>query len=218
MVDKKFDGFPPRENNESITRIPDSFIDEDMKSLTPGERSIMLVLFREGSNAVSQKQFMEYLSLSRNCIKKSIKNLIKRGYIKKIKKHNSKKQSPSQYVNIYSNEKFPKYNQSLKIPSKMKGVNGFVYLLKGDNLYKIGATTNLKQRLKDIKYKNDFDINLVSHIQTKDMFVLEKYLHNKFSEKRKKYEWFELNKEDVDFIKSLNSENVSNIIDGEGVA
>ena len=84
-------------------------------------------------------------------------------------------------------------------------VNGFVYLIKikDKNKYKIGLTSNLKQRISSLSNQNPFEIKLITAIENNDIYKLESELHKKFADKNIKGEWFELSQKDVDYIKRI---------------
>ena len=72
------------------------------------------------------------------------------------------------------------------------------YLLKDKStrLYKIGRAVDVNKRVRSLEVANP-NLSIVITIE-KDV---EKELHNKYSSKRIKSEWFKLSKEDVDEIK-----------------
>ena len=84
-------------------------------------------------------------------------------------------------------------------------VKGIVYLLKveDEEQYKIGVTKNLSKRLDQISPKMPFELEVKHKIKSDDIYGLENKLHDKFDDKRIKGEWFELDKKDVNYIKSL---------------
>lgn len=88
---------------------------------------------------------------------------------------------------------------------KHKSVKGWVYVLKGEGTgtYKIGKTTNLKARQKWFELHLPFKVSNVCSIATDDCGGLEESLHERFSEKRVNGEWFKLNEEDLQHLKSL---------------
>tara|TARA_R110002012_G_scaffold69173_2_gene179151 strand:+ start:413 stop:778 length:366 start_codon:yes stop_codon:yes gene_type:complete len=75
---------------------------------------------------------------------------------------------------------------------KKKCDNKRVYFMRqGDsNYYKIGYTTNLKQRLKSIQMYSPITITVTA--STKANCKFEKYLHRKYNEYNVRGEWFEL--------------------------
>ena len=84
-----------------------------------------------------------------------------------------------------------------------KKQSGEVYLIKANNFYKIGATSNVKRRISEISTSIPFEISIITTITTDDMYKLEASLHDRFSEKRVNGEWFILEQSDVDYICSL---------------
>lgn len=78
-------------------------------------------------------------------------------------------------------------------------VSGFVYLLQhGDRReYKIGKTGHVLRRHGEIAIELPEQVRSIHTIETDDPSGIEKYWHNRFKEKRKNGEWFELTNEDV---------------------
>ena len=71
---------------------------------------------------------------------------------------------------------------------------GFVYLIRNKDLYKIGITENLEQRMKQLKPDE-----IVATLETEDYEKLEKELHKKFKSKRiPQTEYFRLSKTQLD--------------------
>lgn len=97
--------------------------------------------------------------------------------------------------------------------------DGYVYLvqsLTALSYYKIGRTKKPEQRMKRFEVKLPFEIQPVCFIETKDMYALEKKLHERFADRRADGEFFALSAADVDYIKSLsnNPEAVRQLLDG----
>ena len=94
-----------------------------------------------------------------------------------------------------------------KSPDMRNKDGGFTYIChRNDTLYKIGATSNLKNRMYGQKFnKNSF----VCAIHSIYPFELEKYLHNLYRHKRpNKYkELFTLSSKDLEYIKSIKTMN-----------
>jgi hypothetical protein len=80
---------------------------------------------------------------------------------------------------------------------------GFVYILKGGPYYKIGCTTSLDRRIKQISPALPFEVDLAHAIETEDMYQTEAYLHDRYASKRQNGEWFLLTDKDVADIKGL---------------
>lgn len=81
---------------------------------------------------------------------------------------------------------------------------GYVYLIQSPTgAYKIGRTTNPKDRMKTFSVKLPFEVEYVCLIQTDDMYSLEQSLHKQFATKRVNGEWFQLEPNDVEHIKRL---------------
>lgn len=83
---------------------------------------------------------------------------------------------------------------------------GFIYVLKCGPHYKIGLSQNIDKRIEQLSVTPPFDVELIHTIETDDMYNLESFLHDRFSEKRKNGEWFELDKADIEYIKGLGAQ------------
>ena len=126
--------------------------------------------------------------------------------------------------NIIKNS-FPKDNDFIKclagyfilkaetetIHEQNKTKNGFVYFLKDSELYKIGSTiNNPKSRANALKVGNA-RAKLIGYIKTADCRLLEKIIHEKYSKRRDKGEWFKLSLSTVkEIIKSNNGKLIRN--------
>jgi hypothetical protein len=86
---------------------------------------------------------------------------------------------------------------------KAKANRGNVYLLRAGPYYKIGVSTQVDERIKQLSTLPPFDIELLHTLPTDDMYKLEKQLHERYADKRKNGEWFELDQDDVEYIKGL---------------
>jgi hypothetical protein len=83
---------------------------------------------------------------------------------------------------------------------------GFVYLLQSPTgAYKIGRAIDPEDRLRTFSVKLPFEVEYACLIRTSDMVALERELHQQFEEKRVNGEWFNLDENDVAYIKSLAS-------------
>ena len=79
---------------------------------------------------------------------------------------------------------------------------GFVYLIAGNGLYKIGHAVNLRNRIGDIHRSVPFETELVDSIFIDDMLSLEESLLERFEDRCVKGEWFDLEDKDIELIKS----------------
>ncbi len=74
---------------------------------------------------------------------------------------------------------------------------GFVYLLKSGRYYKVGRTNAVGRRERELAIQLPQKAKVVHSIKTDDPVGIEGYWHNRFSDRRKNGEWFELMAEDV---------------------
>ncbi|SFV55540.1 hypothetical protein MNB_SV-3-1137 [hydrothermal vent metagenome] len=106
-------------------------------------------------------------------------------------------------------EQAEKVKNLLSMKKAIKNKTDLLYLLEANGNYKIGITGNLASRMKDIQTGNPYLVKLVCTIEMEDPQELEQSLHKLFKDKRMMGEWFNLNKKDVKYIKSLRGvENV----------
>jgi hypothetical protein len=87
--------------------------------------------------------------------------------------------------------------------SKPRTTEGFVYLIQGSNAYKIGRAKDPNNRIKTFNVRLPFEVEYLHLIETPDMYTLESQLHQRFASKRVNGEWFRLDMQDIDYIKSL---------------
>lgn len=81
---------------------------------------------------------------------------------------------------------------------------GTIYLIgPANDLYKIGCTTNLSNRLRNLQTAASTVLTLVHSFAVDDMGRAEKYLHTRFAHLRSHGEWFALSPDDVQWISSL---------------
>lgn len=81
--------------------------------------------------------------------------------------------------------------QSIATTQEKRDKSGFVYFLWSDGLCKIGMTNNIKTRVSILTCGNP-DIKLIGYIPSSNMKVLEQRLHERYSKKRHKGEWFNI--------------------------
>lgn len=83
---------------------------------------------------------------------------------------------------------------------------GYVYLVGGNNVYKIGKAKDVPSRLRSF-LQLPFKTRLIHAIPTSDMVWAENYLHRAFAHCRLNGEWFNLALHEVDWICDLTSLN-----------
>jgi hypothetical protein len=83
--------------------------------------------------------------------------------------------------------------ESLSDPNRI----GFVYLAKSGRFYKIGKTNSLGRRGYELALQLPEKPRTIHAIQTDDPSGVEAYWHNRFMDKRKGGEFFDLNASDV---------------------
>jgi len=78
---------------------------------------------------------------------------------------------------------------------------GYVYMQRHGADYKIGFTSSLNKRGRQIQIELPQEIELVHSILTDDPAGVESYWHKRFATKRTRGEWFKLTKADVSAFK-----------------
>jgi len=81
---------------------------------------------------------------------------------------------------------------------------GYIYVLKArlGSYHKIGRTNNPKSRFAMLGIQLPFDVDIVHIAPVDDMYDAEISLHERFADNRVHGEWFELDSEDVDIVRS----------------
>lgn len=74
---------------------------------------------------------------------------------------------------------------------------GFVYLMKSGKYYKIGRSDYPEMREYQIGIKLPEKIKIIHKIKTDDPVGIEKYWHERFKDKRKDGEWFDLTSSEI---------------------
>ena len=95
--------------------------------------------------------------------------------------------------------------ETKEIPKRKITYEGYVYFLKDtrNNIYKIGASKDVNKRNLQISPQLPFKTEVKFIFKTKDMYKLEKELHNFFRGFNLNGEWFDLSKFDENKIKNI---------------
>jgi hypothetical protein len=89
-------------------------------------------------------------------------------------------------------------------PQNRKQIDGYVYLIRIENgLYKIGKAKNIDERIKPFKVSFPMSWEIIHAFMSHDYSKAEITLHERFSDKRTVGEWFTLDEQDVQSIKSI---------------
>lgn len=73
----------------------------------------------------------------------------------------------------------------------------YIYLIECQGYYKIGVATDVGNRVSQMATGNPFEMSVVSVYEFGNADVVEKSIHQRFSEKRLRGEWFLLSAEEV---------------------
>ena|ERR1700731_1472502 len=109
--------------------------------------------------------------------------------------HKPKKLKPSRIRQIYP----PTPTPDSPLPNRCTGHGGFVYLLQaeGTDIYKIGKTKNLSQRLRDIGFISPLPVKLLGFRFCPTPHKKEESLHRHFAKQRLHGEWFRFTETDL---------------------
>lgn len=90
---------------------------------------------------------------------------------------------------------------------KRKDGKGVVYFIRCGDVYKIGATRDLKSRIAAIQTTNPIKCEVVHSIKTNDMKLTERLVQSFYEHRRVMGEWFSLTTLDVFNLKTGNYPN-----------
>lgn len=87
---------------------------------------------------------------------------------------------------------------------------GYVYVIEGATLYKIGATkSTAASRMRALQIGSPVELRIIHAIVTDSPYQLEGLIHKRMKAKRRVGEWFALQPEDLAWIRSLGVPYVS---------
>jgi hypothetical protein len=84
-------------------------------------------------------------------------------------------------------------------------ITGYVYLFQCGSRYKIGTAIDVQRRMKNVQTTCHEKVVLVHAAPSDDPYRAEKFLHLMFGSKRIRNEWFDLSREDVNWILRIKS-------------
>lgn len=88
------------------------------------------------------------------------------------------------------------FRPDLELPT-LQPTEGYVYLFKSQNLYKIGKAIDIDKRKKKVERDVSEELMLIHQISSNDYTRAETILHKRFAHLRKWGEWFDLSASDV---------------------
>ena len=86
------------------------------------------------------------------------------------------------------------------LPEKKRG---WIYIIRANKYYKIGRAQKPIERYSQLATLPPWPTEVVHTFESEDYYVMEKELHDLFSPKRVNGEWFALDDNDVEFLRSL---------------
>ena len=82
-------------------------------------------------------------------------------------------------------------------PTSFAPRDGYVYLIRWEERYKVGRSDDPSRALKEIRAQLPSSASIVHTIKTDDPVGIEAYWHRRFADKRLRGEWFDLSLADV---------------------
>jgi len=115
-----------------------------------------------------------------------------------IRNYRNPKGSKATELNDYRRQNARKVN-------KKKYPNSNIYVIQLDTIecYKIGVSQNTTRRFKDISGAMPFELKVIINERVDNAYDLEELFHGLFKDKHVKSEWFFLDEQDIEKIKSL---------------
>lgn len=92
------------------------------------------------------------------------------------------------------------------ITSEQEAGEGVVYVIRMDQLYKIGVTyDSVEEELNALAAEHDKELELVHTIETPNPEAVKSQLQRRFGRKRQKEDWYGLGRKDVSWIRGFDS-------------
>jgi len=159
------------------------------------------------ASANSDERYDNGVSLTEKELREALASLVKKGFLR---------QSPVDHAEIYTlvlQQSHPisdwgdNPNSAGKpwtnTPKPRKTSPGYIYVLRGGELYKIGRSANPKARIKSLSTVSPVALEVICLSETNDMVGVEIQLHERFADKRQQGEWFALTDDDVHSIRAM---------------
>lgn len=109
-----------------------------------------------------------------------------------------------QFHDLYELVDEEEYNRIMKVEKEYieRVRKGYVYFAKsGIGLTKIGKTSNLQKRIKQLEKEVQSNLEVIHTIPSDNAYQTEQSFHKRFEEKRVNGEWFLLDELDIEEIK-----------------
>ncbi|SRR5260221_8603220 len=81
--------------------------------------------------------------------------------------------------------------------------DSLIYLVRGREYYKIGASTHLRKRMTELQIGSEYPLTLVTTVNTESPKRVERFLHVFFAVNKIRGEWFDLSERDIALFKCL---------------
>ena len=151
---------------------------------------------------IKEKEFYRADELARmlDISKYTVYRWMRRGNIKYFRVGNSKKISRDEFEKVLSSGLSGKDRfEAQEIDDELaKKHDTCVYLIRSEKgNYKIGLSSVLRTRMRTLYETIPMELELIGILRVKDHRRLEAELHEKYSAKRERGEWFVLSDEDV---------------------
>ena len=88
-------------------------------------------------------------------------------------------------------------------PIEQEPTSGWIYILRAGDYYKIGRSQDPVNRYSQLATLPPWPTEIVHTFETENYHAIEKDLHDIFASKRANGEWFALDAEDVELLRSL---------------